>query len=422
MNVIEVKGLGKKYRIGKADKQADTLTGALINGLRSPWQNLRNIRNLSRLDRDEDSVAWALRDVSFEVKEGEVLGIIGHNGAGKSTLLKILSRITEPSEGEVRIHGRVAALLEVGTGFHPELTGRENIYMNGTILGMRKKEIDRKLDEIVDFSGVEKYLDTPVKFYSSGMRVRLGFSVAAHLEPEILIIDEVLAVGDAEFQRKCMGKMEFVSHQGRTVLFVSHNLEAIKNLCGKTLLLNNGQVTAIGHSKMVVGDYLAQYSRQGFATSEWAEADAPGNEVVKLKSVRVEFSGDALSIRTPFDIIFEFWNYQNEMSSNISLHLLTMSGETVFNVFSCLDPLPRLRKGLCIGRCSIPGNFLNAGVYSLKFFIVKNKSEAVFSLTDALRIEIFDDRTDIQWYGKIPGFIRPNFEFTLSNANATEAE
>lgn len=244
--VIEVKGLSKKYRIGKAEKRADTITGTLVNALKSPLRNLRQIGNLSRLDRDEDSVFWALRDVSFEVKQGEVLGIIGHNGAGKSTLLKILSRITEPTAGEVRISGRVAALLEVGTGFHPELTGRENIYMNGTILGMRKKEIDTRLDEIVAFSGVETYLDTPVKFYSSGMRVRLGFSVAAHLEPEILIIDEVLAVGDAEFQSKCLGKMHDVATEGRTVIFVSHNLSAVNTLCKKGIVLSDGSIISSG--------------------------------------------------------------------------------------------------------------------------------------------------------------------------------
>jgi lipopolysaccharide transport system ATP-binding protein len=267
MNVIEVKGLIKKYRIGRVEKKSDTLMGALMEGIKSPLRNLRQIQGLTRLEDEGDSINWALRDVSFEVKEGEVLGIIGHNGAGKSTLLKILSRITEPSEGEVHIHGRVAALLEVGTGFHPELTGRENIYMNGTILGMRKKEIDHKLDEIVDFSGVEKYLDTPVKFYSSGMRVRLGFSVAAHLEPEILIIDEVLAVGDAEFQKKCLGKMGDVASQGRTVLFVSHDLMAVKNLCYRALLLKNGSIVAAGDTSHVIETYRNNFSddsRKGF--------------------------------------------------------------------------------------------------------------------------------------------------------------
>jgi lipopolysaccharide transport system ATP-binding protein len=229
-SVIQVQNLSKRYRIGLRENRPDTFLGQIGGILRAPFDNLRRLRSMSKFGADDDSIFWALKDINFEVQQGEVLGIIGHNGAGKSTLLKILSRITEPTTGEVRLKGRVSALLEVGTGFHPELTGRENIFMNGTILGMTRREINTKLDEIVDFSGVEKYLDTPVKFYSSGMKVRLGFAVAAHLEPEILIIDEVLAVGDAEFQRKCLGKMEDVASQGRTVLFVSHDMGAMSNL------------------------------------------------------------------------------------------------------------------------------------------------------------------------------------------------
>lgn len=306
MNVIEVKGLGKKYRIGKAEKKSETLVGSIINGLKQPLENLRKIRSLTRLN-DEEDIVWALRDVSFEVKEGEVLGIIGHNGAGKSTLLKILSRITEPSVGEVHIKGRVAALLEVGTGFHPELTGRENVYMNGTILGMRKKEIDRKLDEIVAFSGVEKFLDTAVKFYSSGMRVRLGFSVAAHLEPEILIIDEVLAVGDAEFQRKCLGKMQDVStNQGRTVLFVSHNMGAVSSLCTRGVLLAGGKTKLYGTAQEVVDQYLSD-SHSDIAVKRNEEGE------MSFRITKVEFigrngsqineiiSGDYLEIRVSYE-------------------------------------------------------------------------------------------------------------------------
>ncbi|MFC4873603.1 polysaccharide ABC transporter ATP-binding protein [Negadavirga shengliensis] len=255
--VIKVENLSKRYRLGLKEKQAKTLAGQLGNIIKSPWDNFQRLRRLSRFGEEDQSVFWALKDVSFEVKEGEVLGIIGKNGAGKSTLLKILSQITEPTSGRVELHGRVASLLEVGTGFHPELTGRENIYMNGTILGMTRKEIDQKLEEIIDFSGVEKFIDTPVKFYSSGMKVRLGFSVAAHLEPEILIIDEVLAVGDYEFQQKCLGKMEDVSkNQGRTVLFVSHNMGAVKNLCNRVICLSGGQLTYNGDSKTTVELYL----------------------------------------------------------------------------------------------------------------------------------------------------------------------
>lgn len=231
--------------------------------LRAPIDNFRKLRSLGKFKDDDESVFWALRDINFDVQQGEVLGIIGHNGAGKSTLLKILSRITEPTSGEVRIKGRVAALLEVGTGFHQELSGRENIYMNGTILGMTRREIDRKLDEIVDFSGVEKYIDTPVKFYSSGMKVRLGFAVAAHLEPEILIIDEVLAVGDAEFQKKCLGKMESVAvNEGRTVLFVSHNMGAVQKLCNRGMVLEKGKVTFIGDITTSIAKYGSSFKEE----------------------------------------------------------------------------------------------------------------------------------------------------------------
>jgi lipopolysaccharide transport system ATP-binding protein len=256
--VIEVKNLSKRYRLGQKEKQAETLIGTIGNVIKSPWQNLKQLRAMSKFGEEDESVFWALKDINFEVKEGEVLGIIGKNGAGKSTLLKILSQITDPTSGKIEIHGRVAALLEVGTGFHPELSGRDNIYMNGTILGMTKREIDSKLAEIIDFSGVEKFIDTPVKFYSSGMKVRLGFSVAAHLEPEILIIDEVLAVGDFEFQAKCLGKMESVSKEGRTVLFVSHNLEAVKSLCSRCVVLNQGEILFNGPVKLAVQNYFGR--------------------------------------------------------------------------------------------------------------------------------------------------------------------
>lgn len=258
--VIKVQNLSKRYRLGLKEKQAETLVGQVSQAIRSPWDNLKRLRALNKFSEVNESVFWALKDVSFEVKEGEVLGIIGKNGAGKSTLLKILSQITEPTSGKIEIHGRVASLLEVGTGFHPELSGRDNIYMNGTILGMTRKEIYSKLDEIIDFSGVEKFIDTPVKFYSSGMKVRLGFSVAAHLEPEILIIDEVLAVGDFEFQKKCLGKMDDVSkNQGRTVLFVSHQMDAIKSLCSNVLLMKDGKVVINSDTNSVISRYLGEF-------------------------------------------------------------------------------------------------------------------------------------------------------------------
>jgi len=262
-NAIVVKGLGKCYRIGQKEQISESLAGSLVHFIRSPLHNYRKYRSLyqfSAADKQQDTgaedILWALQDVSFVIPRGEVVGVIGRNGAGKSTLLKIISRITDPTSGYAEIRGRVSSLLEVGTGFHPELTGRENVYLNGTILGMTRKEVQSKFDEIVDFSGVEKFIDTPAKRYSSGMKVRLAFSVAAHLEPEILIIDEVLAVGDAEFQQKCLGKMQNVSESGRTVLFVSHNMGAINQLCSTSLLLEAGRLVAQGESRGIVEQYL----------------------------------------------------------------------------------------------------------------------------------------------------------------------
>jgi lipopolysaccharide transport system ATP-binding protein len=255
---IRVEGLGKRYRIGAAAERHDNVRDALTAAVMAPLRNLIQLRRLSRFDAGEaENIVWALNDVSFDVKHGEVLGIIGRNGAGKSTLLKVLSRITEPTTGRVQMHGRVGALLEVGTGFHPELTGRENVYLNGSILGMDKRYIDSKFAEIVEFSGVERFIDTPVKRYSSGMYLRLAFSVAAHLEPEILVVDEVLAVGDAEFQKKCLGKMGEVAGDGRTVLFVSHNLAAVDTLCTTAMVLSGGNVVAQG----AVPECLAVYAK-----------------------------------------------------------------------------------------------------------------------------------------------------------------
>ncbi len=248
---IWVEHLGKKYRLGGQQARYATFREAMVNVAKAPLGWLKGGR------RAEQNILWALDDVSFEVKHGEAVGIIGRNGAGKSTLLKILSKITSPTRGRVDIYGRVGSLLEVGTGFHPELTGRENIFLNGAILGMTRREINRKFDEIVDFAEIEKFLDTPVKFYSSGMYVRLAFAVAAHLEPEILVVDEVLAVGDAEFQKKCLGKMGDVAHEGRTVLFVSHNMGAIENLCSKSMLMEAGAILSIGETKGVVNNYFS---------------------------------------------------------------------------------------------------------------------------------------------------------------------
>jgi len=272
---VKVQGLSKKYRIGQRERYKalrDILTQALYRPFRSVTSAIKG-KPAQKGALSGDGYFWALRDISFEVKHGEVIGIIGRNGAGKTTLLKIISRITEPTQGTVDIYGRVGSLLEVGTGFHPELTGRENIYLNGAILGMRKTEIERKFDEIIDFAEIEKFIDTPVKFYSSGMYMRLAFSVAAHLEPEILLVDEVLAVGDAEFQKKCLGKMGDVSRQGRTVLFVSHNMSAIRKLCPGTILLNMGSIVMAGPTESVIARYLLDSTSSLLAEVELPPGD-----------------------------------------------------------------------------------------------------------------------------------------------------
>jgi len=280
--IIEVKNLSKRYRIGLAAEKSDSLADAIYQTILAPYYSLRNLKKLSSFKEDEEDVLWALKDISFNVKDGEVLGIVGKNGAGKSTLLKILSRITSPTTGSINIKGRVASLLEVGTGFHPELTGRENVYLNGTILGMSKTEVQKKFDEIVNFSGVEKFIDTPVKRYSSGMRVRLAFAVAAHLEPEILIVDEVLSVGDYEFQKKCLGKMHDVAGHGRTVLFVSHNLAAVKSLCTRAILLSKGRLVDSGTPEEIIDTYLKD-SLNEIERNTVAETTArEGNGIAKI--------------------------------------------------------------------------------------------------------------------------------------------
>ena len=270
---IKVENISKCYRIGLKEEIHESFASAIFDFIKKPLKNYRKYRSLYRfgdIEPDKSSnannnsdIIWALKNVSFKVEKGEVLGIIGRNGAGKSTLLKILSRVSDPTSGYAEIHGRVSSLLEVGTGFHPDLTGRENVYLNGTILGMKKKEIDQKFDDIVAFSEIGKFLDTPVKRYSSGMRVRLAFSVAAYLDPEILIIDEVLAVGDSAFQKKCLNKMEGVAKEGRTVLFVSHNMGMVSELCSKCMRLSNGEIEAIGETKDIVSDYVSGNSISG---------------------------------------------------------------------------------------------------------------------------------------------------------------
>lgn len=283
---IKVRGIAKRYRLGLAELQHDTLGAKLMHMMKAPVRNFRYLRSLSRFDQDTaEDILWALRDISFDVPHGEVVGLIGRNGAGKSTLLKVLSRITQPTLGRAVLNGRVASLLEVGTGFHPELTGRENMYLNGTILGMRKGEIDRKFDEIVDFSGVERFIDTPVKRYSSGMKVRLGFAVAAHLEPEILLVDEVLAVGDIGFQKKCLGKMEDVAGEGRTVIFVSHHMNMIQALCERVILMEGGRAVLDSDVDTAVQRYVNSAEVLAAQQPLLDRTDRKGDGSVRFKQV-----------------------------------------------------------------------------------------------------------------------------------------
>lgn len=320
--VIRVENLGKRYRIGGAQTSYKTLRESLISAASAPVRWLKG-------QRHEKNTFWALQDVSFEIKQGEAVGIIGRNGAGKSTLLKILSRITKPTTGRVDLYGRVGSLLEVGTGFHPELTGRDNIYLNGAILGMSRQEIMRKFDEIVDFAGIEKFLDTPVKHYSSGMYVRLAFAVAAHLEPEILVVDEVLAVGDAEFQKKCLGKMSDVTHEGRTVLFVSHNMAAVRKLCNKSILLESGSKTLEGDTNTVIDKYLLGNAKKqnSFTPISIKEID-----VVVTKITINEHDGGKVSPFKPLriDIVMEA-KYDVD---NIGIQIMLSHDHTEGQVFS----------------------------------------------------------------------------------------
>lgn len=414
---ISVEHLGKRYRIGQAEQRPQNLREALSAYAGSPFRYLR-----SRLrEPGKDEMIWALKDVSFEVKHGEVLGIIGRNGAGKSTLLKILSRITEPTEGCAKVYGRVGSLLEVGTGFHPELTGRENIYLNGTILGMKRAEIDKKFDEIVDFSGIEKFIDTPVKRYSSGMYVRLAFAVAAHLEPEILLVDEVLAVGDAEFQKKCLGKMKDISGEGRTVLFVSHNTIAVRNLCQRAVYLANGKLHAKGGADEMVSQYLGMAFSE-LITQHWEDvAIAPGNEHVRLHRICVrnleEPQEAQLTMRTSFAIEVEFWNLQPDTHLDVTIHLLNDQGVTVLGSGTLHEPEWHGRafpQGLFKSVCVIPGDLLNSGNHRVHALFTKdNLSSLVYIKEDVLQFHIHDSPENRgAWYGQFAGAVRPRLPWT----------
>ena len=415
---IRVENLGKRYRIGQRESYS-TIRDAISNAATAPIRRLIGGANSINVDQ----YFWALKDISFEVKPGEVVGIIGRNGAGKSTLLKILSRITTPTTGSVRLQGRVSSLLEVGTGFHPELTGRENIYLSGSIMGMKRREIDEKFDNIVKFAEIAKFIDTPAKRYSSGMYMRLGFAVAAHLEPEILLVDEVLAVGDASFQRKCLDKMHSVGEEGRTVLFISHNMSSISRLCSRTILLGEGEILSDGPSPHVIGTYL----RSGLGTTaarEWPDIDkAPGNDVVRLLAVRVRREdgeiSDMVDIRRPVGIEMEFkvLNPGHVLVPNI--HLFNEEG---INIFIDHDHDPawhrRLRpRGRYFSTAWIPGNFLSEGTMIVRASIsTMDPFEIHLDERDAVAFEVVDsldgDSARGDFSGHLPGVMRPLLRWT----------
>lgn len=387
--VIKIQNLSKRYRIGVKEERYRTIRESIMSGIKAPFKNIKTLRKLTNFDNSSNSskekdVIWALKNVSFDVEEGEVIGIIGRNGAGKSTLLKILSRITEPTEGEVRIRGRVGSLLEVGTGFHPELTGRENVFLNGAILGMRKEEIKMKFDEIVAFAEIEKFLDTPVKRYSSGMYVRLAFAVAAHLEPEILLVDEVLAVGDIAFQRKCLGKMEDIGKQGHTVLFISHNIQAINQLCSRSIIVNGGTIIANGDTQSILNLYVTMAvpaSTDGDLTSvklrssqllskslfKWTYGAIINNEGKTTLNIRY---GE------PFTIILRGYATETCKKIRVGFGIINKISGVVFNSHQHYNGLPNtLPKGTSEFRIKIDPNILAPGFYAINIGAVGYKVE-----------------------------------------------
>ena len=412
LTAISVENLSKAYRLGVIG------TGTFYGDLKSWWARQRGLPDpYSKVGETDHGnrtgeTLWALKDINFSVHQGEAIGIIGRNGAGKSTLLKILSCVTAPTSGEVKIKGRIASLLEVGTGFHPELTGRENIFLNGAIMGMSRGEIRRKFDEIVDFSGVEKFIDTPVKRYSSGMYVRLAFAVAAHLDPDILIVDEVLAVGDAEFQKKCLGKMhEETQQEGRTVLFVSHNITAIQSLCTTGIYLKQGAIESIGDISRVTNDYLSsEYCY--LLNNEWFDDNAPGNEYIRVKKVEViaESNDTIIDVTTPLRFLTEFQICQNNTKiAALCLVLKNIKGDCIFNSVE----LCQLTKGLFRAVMHVPGNFLNDDTYAVDLYYVNEAATPVYVHLDCMVFQVNDLPRTGSFFGKWIGAVRPKFDWAV---------
>jgi lipopolysaccharide transport system ATP-binding protein len=417
--VIQVKSLSKIYRLGEIgtgtiSRDLERWYKMKIKGQEDPFLKIGETNERSK--KGAGDVVYALRDINFEVQQGEALGIIGKNGAGKSTLLKLISRVTSPTTGKIRIKGRVASLLEVGTGFHPELTGRENIYLNGAILGMRKKEITGKLDEIIDFSGVERYIDTPVKRYSSGMYVRLAFAVAAHLESEILIVDEVLAVGDAEFQKKCLGKMGEVSKgEGRTVLFVSHNLIAVKQLCNKGIILTNGVLSFSGSSEEAVQNYLLVSSNEKRITHEKYEiGNYPGGEIVELLEYSLLNLGnkkiDKFNLYEEVKIELVFKVKQKGFSSFPNMHFFNQQDQCLFAI-STNNDTRIYDEGIYKTTFIIPPYTFNVGIFKAGIAVTCYPGTDVqFYINPAITFEVEESNIELRktsYTGVMPGEFRP---------------
>jgi len=420
---ISVKNLGKQYKIGAAQQkfQYNMFRDVIVDTLMTPVRIFRALRGQGMRGATHTSMLWALKDVSFDLEEGKVLGIVGRNGAGKSTLLKILSRVTEPTIGTVSVRGRVGSLLEVGTGFHPELTGRENIYMNGAILGMRSAEIDSKFDEIVDFSEVSQFIDTPVKRYSSGMYLRLAFAVAAHLEPEILVVDEVLAVGDAEFQRKCLGKMGDVAQQGRTVLFVSHNMSAILRLTQEAIVLKKGQLIKRAPTAEAVDYYLSSGQAES-GERIWGAEDIPAaSQPFTPVAIRIKERGGKVvdTVRSTEPVTIE-WEYQLDApvtGLRVGMYLSTMRGEYVFTAFdtddaSQFEQFGARKAGRYVSRCNIPADFFNEGRYLLGVNASSFGVRRYFMDENALSFNVdISGAPGTQWPEVRQGSIRPRLDW-----------
>jgi lipopolysaccharide transport system ATP-binding protein len=400
--VIRAEGIGKRYSLGERRNFHEQLT-----------HKLGRVVGRSRRDRSLDETAfWALKDLTFEVSRNQVVGIIGSNGAGKSTLLKILSRITEPTSGSADIRGRVGSLLEVGTGFHPELSGRENIFLNGAIIGMKRADIRKKFDEIVEFAGVGEFLDTPIKRYSSGMHMRLAFSVAAHLDPDILIVDEVLAVGDAEFQKKCLGKLEDVAAKSqRTVLFVSHNLQAVQALCSKVMYLDRGRLAAFGDTRSIVGQYLTR-GASNESVRQWDD-DTYGSEQVRLKRIAVSSEGNHGGVflsSQPISVEMHIASILDRRAIGVGFELASAEGVRILRTYhtdSGHDQLSSLHIGMNRWRCTVPAGLLNAGVYQISPKIKDEQDRWILDGEAAVTFEVVLDHGVSPYWNSLDANSRP---------------